>query len=368
MPPSTTRAEPVMKLESSDAKNSAAFAISSACPNRPIGMWTSLRSRLCRSASSSASSGVSIGPGHIEFALIPAPRHLDGKLTGEREHSTFGRRVGDLGGCRTHESDEGGDVHDRASAGRLESGKPGAAAEPHPLQVHPHHSVPDLGRGVSVTPPSSPGKMPAQLNITWSPPKAIVAVSTMSATCVLVGHVDLDRLGPACPPAMIDSAVDSADHHRRCRLRRPLRPLQRRARHATRPMPLPEPVTIATFPSRRPVTRRNTIGDGRCDHRCVHRGDACATTGCDHRCEQCDLGPRDIRRVILAECRVRERVPLVGLTTYRQQATWGSWQRRAALLQVAYVDCVSEAGGRPVMLPPAEGPGGSPGSRRRLGR
>ena len=30
---------------------------------------------------------------------------------------------------------------------------------------------------------------------------------------------------------------------------------------ATRPMPLPAPVTIATLPSRRPVTRRDIIGE-----------------------------------------------------------------------------------------------------------
>jgi putative glutamine amidotransferase len=56
---------------------------------------------------------------------------------------------------------------------------------------------------------------------------------------------------------------------------------------------------------------------------------------------------------------VSEPLPLIGLSTYRQQATWGSWERRAAILQVAYVDCVAEAGGRPVMLPPADGPGAS---------
>ena len=71
MPPSTTSAAPVMKLESSDAKKSAAFAISSACPSLPIGMWTSRRSRLTGSASRFAISGVSIGPGHMEFALTP---------------------------------------------------------------------------------------------------------------------------------------------------------------------------------------------------------------------------------------------------------------------------------------------------------
>ena len=41
MPPSTTRAAPVMNDDSSEARNSAPLAISSARPNRPTGMWTS---------------------------------------------------------------------------------------------------------------------------------------------------------------------------------------------------------------------------------------------------------------------------------------------------------------------------------------
>jgi putative glutamine amidotransferase len=61
-----------------------------------------------------------------------------------------------------------------------------------------------------------------------------------------------------------------------------------------------------------------------------------------------------------------ERAPLVGLTTYRQPATWGSWERPAAILQAAYVDCVANAGGRPVLLPPAEGPGVTAGSAASL--
>jgi putative glutamine amidotransferase len=42
--------------------------------------------------------------------------------------------------------------------------------------------------------------------------------------------------------------------------------------------------------------------------------------------------------------------PLVGLTTYRQEASWGPWQRPAALLPVSYLDCVAAAGGRPLPL------------------
>jgi gamma-glutamyl-gamma-aminobutyrate hydrolase PuuD len=46
--------------------------------------------------------------------------------------------------------------------------------------------------------------------------------------------------------------------------------------------------------------------------------------------------------------------PLIGITTYRQEAQWGVWQRPAALLPVGYVDAVAEAGGVPVLLPPVE--------------
>jgi len=52
------------------------------------------------------------------------------------------------------------------------------------------------------------------------------------------------------------------------------------------------------------------------------------------------------------------RTPLVGVTTYRQEASWGPWRRPAAVLPVSYVDCVAAAGGRPLLLPPSEGPGG----------
>jgi putative glutamine amidotransferase len=56
------------------------------------------------------------------------------------------------------------------------------------------------------------------------------------------------------------------------------------------------------------------------------------------------------------------RTPLVGVTTYRQDAAWGPWQRPAAVLPASYVDCVAGAGGRPLLLPPAEGPGGDASS------
>jgi putative glutamine amidotransferase len=45
--------------------------------------------------------------------------------------------------------------------------------------------------------------------------------------------------------------------------------------------------------------------------------------------------------------------PLIGLTTYREQAKWGVWDQSADLLPVMYADAIVRAGGVPVLLPPA---------------
>lgn len=48
--------------------------------------------------------------------------------------------------------------------------------------------------------------------------------------------------------------------------------------------------------------------------------------------------------------------PLIGITTYAEPASWGSWgEMPAALLPLAYVRAVERAGGRPLLLPPGEG-------------
>jgi gamma-glutamyl-gamma-aminobutyrate hydrolase PuuD len=53
--------------------------------------------------------------------------------------------------------------------------------------------------------------------------------------------------------------------------------------------------------------------------------------------------------------------PLIGLTTYVVDASWGSWERRAAVLPASYFELVASAGGRPFLLPPTgtspDGPG-----------
>ncbi len=45
--------------------------------------------------------------------------------------------------------------------------------------------------------------------------------------------------------------------------------------------------------------------------------------------------------------------PIIGVTTYHQQASWGPWDRVAAVLPASYVDTVAAAGGAPVLLSPS---------------
>ena len=46
--------------------------------------------------------------------------------------------------------------------------------------------------------------------------------------------------------------------------------------------------------------------------------------------------------------------PLIGLSTYREQARWGVWDQPADLLPTQYADAVTRAGGVPVLLPPQD--------------
>ena len=45
--------------------------------------------------------------------------------------------------------------------------------------------------------------------------------------------------------------------------------------------------------------------------------------------------------------------PIIGLTTYRENAAWGVWHQRADLLPTQYADAVEATGGVPLLLPPA---------------
>lgn len=44
--------------------------------------------------------------------------------------------------------------------------------------------------------------------------------------------------------------------------------------------------------------------------------------------------------------------PVIGLTTYREDASWGVWRQRADVLPTAYAAAVEATGGIPVLLPP----------------
>jgi len=43
--------------------------------------------------------------------------------------------------------------------------------------------------------------------------------------------------------------------------------------------------------------------------------------------------------------------PLIGISTYREQARWGAWDVPAVLLPATYADAVAECGGEPVLMP-----------------
>jgi putative glutamine amidotransferase len=46
--------------------------------------------------------------------------------------------------------------------------------------------------------------------------------------------------------------------------------------------------------------------------------------------------------------------PVIGITTYAQEATWSYWTLPAALIPLDYVHAVERAGGRPLLVPPSE--------------
>lgn len=45
--------------------------------------------------------------------------------------------------------------------------------------------------------------------------------------------------------------------------------------------------------------------------------------------------------------------PIVGITTYAEEASWGGWTEPAAFSPLAYVRAVEHAGGRPLLVPPS---------------
>src|SRR5207237_10839479 len=47
--------------------------------------------------------------------------------------------------------------------------------------------------------------------------------------------------------------------------------------------------------------------------------------------------------------------PIIGITAYAEEASWGAWTLPAALIPLAYVRSVERAGGRALLVPPSEG-------------
>ncbi|MGH3038816.1 MAG: gamma-glutamyl-gamma-aminobutyrate hydrolase family protein [Gaiellaceae bacterium] len=45
--------------------------------------------------------------------------------------------------------------------------------------------------------------------------------------------------------------------------------------------------------------------------------------------------------------------PIVGITSYTEEARWGVWEAQAALVPLAYVRAIETAGGRPLVVPPS---------------
>jgi putative glutamine amidotransferase len=50
---------------------------------------------------------------------------------------------------------------------------------------------------------------------------------------------------------------------------------------------------------------------------------------------------------------VASRRPLIGITSYAEQARWGAWDQPAALIPLEYVEAVERVGGRALLIPPS---------------
>jgi putative glutamine amidotransferase len=46
--------------------------------------------------------------------------------------------------------------------------------------------------------------------------------------------------------------------------------------------------------------------------------------------------------------------PVIGITSYAEEVTWGAWVEEAALVPISYVRAIEHAGGRPFVVPPSE--------------
>ena len=147
MPPSTRKVAPFTYEDSSDARKSAARAISARLrqpSHRHVDQAPRARGGLAQQILEQRRVDRA---GAQRVGADPAPRVLDRDLARHREHAALARRVGDLRGRRAHHRHEGRGVDDRAAARAQQRRDPVLAAEEDALQVHAHHLVEDvLGR------------------------------------------------------------------------------------------------------------------------------------------------------------------------------------------------------------------------------
>src|SRR4029453_3666317 len=132
MPPSTRNVFAVMKLDSSEARKSTAFAISSGSANRPTGTCTRRRAAFSGSlANSSWSRGVLTGPGQSALTRTPWRGAHTPPPRATRRAPPLGRGVGDVRGARPHRGHERGGVAPPPAAAGQQVGDAVLAAQEH---------------------------------------------------------------------------------------------------------------------------------------------------------------------------------------------------------------------------------------------
>src|SRR5215471_3404024 len=57
---------------------------------------------------------------------------------------------------------------------------------------------------------------------------------------------------------------------------------------------------------------------------------------------------------MIGENRSQRMRPVIGITAYAEEATWGAWTLPAALIPLSYVRAVERAGGRALLVPPSD--------------
>ena len=240
-----------MNDDSSEARNSTAFAISSGSPKRPIGhVHEAARGPLgVLGEQLLEQRGVHrAGAQRVDAHALAGELHAE--LAGHREHAALGRGVGDLRGRRAHHRDERRGVDDRAALLLEHVGQRGLAAQVDAGQVDLLHPPPGLEVGVE------------DRVVVGRADAGVVEGDVDRAVGVLRRSEERVDLAPC-------RSRRRARTSRRPRRRAP-RPARRRAsssmspmttlapsstnrRTVARPMPEQPPVTTATRPSMRPA-------------------------------------------------------------------------------------------------------------------